>query len=117
MDGWLRNLRDNSITKQRFWGTPLPVWKCQHCHDYVVIGSQKELETMSKMKLDNLHKPWIDEVTIPCKCGASKTRIPDVMDVWLTPDKRLTCLDYPQREDLGEGHVSRGIKARRKEQI
>ncbi|MBI4448544.1 class I tRNA ligase family protein, partial [Candidatus Woesearchaeota archaeon] len=100
-DSWLRNLRDNSITKQRFWGTPLPVWKCQHCNAYDVIGSRAELETKANVKLSDLHKPWIDEVTIPCACGGQRTRIPDIMDVWLDAGTNSwTCLDFPQRDDL-----------------
>lgn len=100
-DSWLKNLRDNSITKQRFWGTPLPVWRCEECDNYVVVGNIAELEKLSNQKVEKFHKPWIDEITIPCECGKTKKRIPDILDVWV--DAGCTswiCLDYPHREDL-----------------
>lgn len=98
---WLDNLRDNSITKQRYWGTPLPVWKCSHCNRYDVIGSVKDLEKLSGQKPKDLHKPLIDEITIPCKCGKVKKRIPDVLDVWVDAGTvSWSCLDFPQRKDL-----------------
>ncbi len=100
-DSWLRNLRDNSITKQRFWGTPLPVWRCDECDNYEVIGSIKELEERSGQKVEKVHKPWIDEVKIKCGCGGIKTRIPDILDVWVDAGTTSwNCLYYPQREDL-----------------
>jgi isoleucyl-tRNA synthetase len=100
-DSWLDNLRDNSITKQRFWGTPLPIWKCYKCNDYVVIGSLAELKKLAGKVPKDLHKPWIDEVTIKCKCGGIKKRIPDILDVWIDAGTTSwTCLDYPQKKDL-----------------
>ena len=100
-DSWLKNLRDNSITKQRFWGTPLPVWRCEECKKYDVIGSAKELEKLSGKKPEDLHKPWIDQITIPCECGKEKKRIPDIIDVWVDAGTvSWNCLDYPGREDL-----------------
>jgi len=100
-DSWLKNLRDNSITKQRFWGTPLPVWRCESCQKYDVIGSEKELEKLSGTKPKDLHKPWIDEIKIPCDCGKEKTRIPDILDVWVDAGTTSwNCLNYPKDEKL-----------------
>ncbi|MDO8741406.1 MAG: isoleucine--tRNA ligase [Candidatus Woesearchaeota archaeon] len=102
-ESWLKNLRDNSITKQRYWGCPLPVWKCEKCNDYVVIGSANELKALANKVPEDLHKPYIDEVTIKCSCGGIKKRIPDILDVWVDAGTTSwSCLDYPQRKDLFE---------------
>ena len=100
-DSWLDNLRDNGITRQRFWGTPLPIWKCDKCNDYVVVGSVKELKKLAKDIPKDLHRPYIDEVEIKCKCGGKKKRIPDILDVWIDAGTTSwTCLDYPQKTEL-----------------
>lgn len=100
-DSWLNNLRDNSITKQRFWGTPVPIWKCE-CEEYIVVDSIKKLKKLKATNIpENLHKPWIDEVKIPCKCGKKMSRLPDVLDVWIDAGcASWACLEYPQRKDL-----------------
>ncbi len=100
-DSWLNNLRDNGITRQRYWGTPLPVWKCNRCNDYVVIGSIEELKKLAGKLPKDLHRPYIDEITIKCKCGGTKKRIPDILDVWIDAGTTSwTCLDYPKKKDL-----------------
>ncbi len=99
-DSWLDNLRDNGITRQRYWGTPLPIWRCE-CGEYDVVGSIDELKKLAGKVPDDLHRPWIDKITIPCKCGKNKQRIPDILDVWIDAGTTSwTCLDYPQRKDL-----------------
>ena len=81
---WLSNLRDNSITKQRFWGTPVPIWKAED-GDIHVVGSIEELRELAKGDVpEDLHKPWIDDVVI-VKNGKEYRRIPDVLDVWIDP--------------------------------
>ena len=100
-DSWLANLRDNGITRQRYWGTPLPVWRCEECKMYQVIGSAAELKKLGGTIPDDLHKPWIDAVTLPCKCGGIMRRIPDIMDVWIDAGSASwICLDYPRSDAL-----------------
>ncbi len=100
-DSWIANLRDNGITRQRYWGTPLPVWRCNDCQEYVVVGSKKELKELAGSLPKDLHKPWIDEVKFKCKCGGEMNRIPDILDVWIDAGSASwLCLDYPHREDL-----------------
>jgi len=101
-DSWLNNLRDNGITRQRVWGTPVPIWRCNECDNYVVIGSVKELKKYAKDVPEDLHRPYIDEVLFKCeKCNGVMSRIPDILDVWIDAGTTSwTCLDYPQRDDL-----------------
>ncbi len=98
-DSWLRNLRDNGITRQRYWGTPVPIWRCESCEAIEVIGSRAELKEKSGKLPENLHRPWIDELTMPCACGKRMHRITDIFDVWVDAGTTSwSCLRYPQEE-------------------
>jgi len=98
---WLKNLKDNSVTRQRYWGAPFPVWKCKSCGDYIVIGSIAELKKLAGKLPTDLHKPWIDKVKIKCKCGNQKERIPDIIDVWVdSGTASWNCLYYPRKKDF-----------------
>jgi isoleucyl-tRNA synthetase len=79
----VKELRDWVISRQRFWGIPLPIWICKNGH-ITVVGSKEELQKLSVNGVpDDLHRPWIDNVIIRCpKCGEEARRIPDVADVW-----------------------------------
>ncbi len=78
----LDNLQDWVLSRQRYWGTPLPIWTCPNGH-MVVIGSIKELEQYAGKRPKELHRPWIDEISFKCPyCGKEMKRVPDVADVW-----------------------------------
>ncbi len=79
---WLEGARDWSISRQRYWASVMPLWKCE-CGEIRVFGSATELENVSGKKIDDLHKHIVDEITFPCaKCGETMHRIPDVLDTW-----------------------------------
>src|SRR3989338_5554185 len=79
---WLEGARDWSISRQRFWASVIPLWRCEKCKKIKVFGSIAELETASGKKVNDLHKHIVDEVTVPCECGDEMHRIPDVLDTW-----------------------------------
>ena len=82
---WLENIQDWAISRNRYWGTPLPIWECECGHRHC-IGSREELYKMSgdeKAKTVELHRPYIDEITIKCpECGKEMHRVTEVLDCW-----------------------------------
>ena len=94
---WLENLQDWCISRQRYWGIPLPLWICDVCETMEVIGSRKELFEKYGKSVDDLHRPWIDEVAWNCECGGTFRRVPDVLDVWLDSGAATwAILPYPE---------------------
>ncbi|MDX6720675.1 MAG: isoleucyl-tRNA synthetase, partial [Solirubrobacteraceae bacterium] len=79
---WLENNVDWALSRERYWGTPLPVWRCEQGH-VTMIGSFDELEQRSGVRLEDPHRPYVDAVSFACdECDAPATRVPEVIDVW-----------------------------------
>jgi len=80
---WLSEARDWALSRNRYWGTPLPAWVCDKCGETEILGSFDEIERKSGMKLEDPHKPFVDDVRYPCpKCEGTMSRVNDVIDVW-----------------------------------
>ena len=85
---WLEGARDWAISRSRYWGNPLPIWRCEEtngkpsCNKTICVGSRDELKELSGTYPKDLHKHFVDEITIPCTCGNTMRRIPEVLDCW-----------------------------------
>jgi isoleucyl-tRNA synthetase len=90
---WLANNVDWALSRARYWGTPLPIWRCGEGHT-TAIGSLDELESLSGVRLEDPHRPFVDEVAFPCaECGGAMRRVPEVIDVWFDSG----CMPFAQR--------------------
>ena len=79
---WLEGIKDWSISRQRFWGSVMPIWVCNKCKEKKVFGSIKELEKASGKKIKDLHKHFVDKIEFKCDCSGKMKRISDVLDCW-----------------------------------
>ncbi|HYS73186.1 MAG TPA: isoleucine--tRNA ligase [Thermoplasmata archaeon] len=99
---WTEDLRDWCVSRQRYWGIPLPIWRCVKCRHWIVVGSSVELrQGRGYQDGMDLHRPGIDAVTLPCgECGGTMARVRDIVDVWFDSGvSTWASLGYPAGED------------------
>ena len=107
MGNFLENVIDWGISRDRYWGTPLPVWICNKCGKMHVIGSKEELKKLGKIEGDiELHRPYIDAVTFDCDCGGTFIREKEVIDCWFDSGSMpFAQLHYPfENKEFFEKH-------------
>lgn len=98
---WISNARDWCISRQRYWGTPLPVWRCE-CGNVKLVSSLEELKSAKGYSEGmDVHRPWIDKLTFECgQCHKMMSRVPDVLDVWFDAGVcSWASLRYPEDKD------------------
>lgn len=103
---WIENARDWTISRQRYWGIPIPIWICEECGEITVIGSIEELKELASagtLSGDFIHRPYVDEIVIKCSCGGDMQRTPDVLDVWIDSGVAgWAALHYPRETEMFE---------------
>ncbi|MEM5772216.1 MAG: isoleucine--tRNA ligase [Candidatus Aenigmatarchaeota archaeon] len=98
---WLENSIDWCLSQQRYWGIPMPIWKCENCEKIIVVDSEAMLRELSDTKLPDeidLHRNTLDKITFTCNCGGKMKRVEDILNVWF--DSGITpwaSLGYPYK--------------------
>lgn len=104
---WLAGARDWAVSRNRYWGNPIPIWKCDKCGETICIGSRKELQDLSGVYPEDLHKQFVDKITFACKnCSGTMRRIPEVFDCWFESGSMpYAQLHYPfENKEFFETH-------------
>ncbi|NLI61932.1 MAG: isoleucine--tRNA ligase [Methanosarcinaceae archaeon] len=98
---WVEGARDWCISRQRYWGIPIPIWECTSCDKITVIGTKDELIEKAGIKGDiELHRPYVDEIELKCECGCAMKRTEDVFDVWFdSAMASWATLGFPKNKD------------------
>ncbi len=98
---WVEGARDWCVSRQRYWGIPIPVWKCDSCDKMHVVGTRDELTEVSNASEDiELHRPYVDAIKLDCECGSKMSRVEDVFDVWFdSAVASWATLRFPQQQE------------------
>ncbi|NOR85581.1 isoleucine--tRNA ligase [archaeon] len=102
MKNWVKDEEDWCVSTQRFWGIPIPLWKCNKCNNQKMIESKSQLqkEMSNNIKLDDLHKHVVDKTIIKCDCGGEMKRISDIINIWVESGiAPWASLGYPQNDN------------------
>jgi len=121
---FIKEVRDWSLSRKRYWGTPLPVWKCEECGNEICVGSVDELKKLAEDFPEeyDLHRPFVDELDVKCpKCGGKMRREKEVIDAWYDSGSAFFAqwhypFDTPYKEVLSLGHIldENGLKMSKK---
>jgi isoleucyl-tRNA synthetase len=95
---------DWCLSRNRYWGIPMPIWTCEDCGEMKVVGSFEELASLSKTEIDpesfDPHRPTVDRIQLTCDCGGTMNRVPDIIDVWFDSGiASWSSLGYPSDPD------------------